>query len=52
VQTLEHDDHTVTVSITVETTGVEQLSRLLGKLEGVYGVFSVSRVSEGSREIA
>ncbi len=52
VQTHEHDDQTVTVSITVETTGVEQLSRLLGKMEGVYGIFSVSRVTEGTREIA
>ncbi len=43
VRTLEHPDHTVTLSITLETTGIEQLSRLLGKLEGVRGVFSVSR---------
>jgi GTP pyrophosphokinase len=52
VRTHEHTDHTVTVSITLETTGVDQLSRLLAKIEGVHGVFTVSRVVEGSREIA
>jgi GTP pyrophosphokinase len=46
VRTL-HGDGTVTVSITLETTGVEQLSRLLAKLEGVQGVFAVSR-ADGS----
>jgi GTP pyrophosphokinase len=53
VRTNEHpDDHTVGVSITLETTGVEQLSRLLAKMEGIHGVFTVSRVVEGAREIA
>jgi GTP pyrophosphokinase len=54
VRTTEHGDHTVTVSITLETTGVEQLSRLFAKLEGVAGVFTVTRESESSsvREIA
>jgi guanosine-3',5'-bis(diphosphate) 3'-pyrophosphohydrolase len=44
VRTSEHGDHTTTLSITLETTGVEQLSRLLGKMEGVRGVFAVARV--------
>jgi GTP pyrophosphokinase len=52
VRTHEHPDHTVTVSITLETTGVEQLARLLAKMEGIHGVFTVSRVVEGAREIA
>jgi GTP pyrophosphokinase len=54
VRTNEHGDHTVTVSITLETTGVEQLSRLFAKLEGVSGVFTVTRENEASsiREIA
>ena len=53
VRTNEHGDHTVTVSITVETTGVEQLSRLFGKLEGVHGVFSVARETDALvRDIA
>ncbi len=46
VRTQEHGDGTTTLSITLETTGVEQLSRLLGKMEGVRGVFSVLRVIE------
>jgi guanosine-3',5'-bis(diphosphate) 3'-pyrophosphohydrolase len=44
VRTFEHADRTTTLSITLETTGVEQLSRLLAKMEGVRGVYSVSRV--------
>jgi GTP diphosphokinase / guanosine-3',5'-bis(diphosphate) 3'-diphosphatase len=42
----EQRDHTVTVSITLETTGVEQLSRLFSKLEGVHGVFAVARETD------
>ncbi len=52
VGTHEHPDHTVTVSITLETSGVEQLSRLLAKMEGIHGVFTVTRVVEGARDIA
>jgi GTP pyrophosphokinase len=49
----EHNDHTVTVSITLETTGVEQLSRLFAKIEGVHGVFAVARETDPlAREIA
>jgi GTP diphosphokinase / guanosine-3',5'-bis(diphosphate) 3'-diphosphatase len=49
----EQRDHTVTVSITLETTGVEQLSRLFSKLEGVHGVFAVARETDSlAREIA
>ena len=43
VRTQEQPDHTTIVSITLETTGVEQLSRLLSKMEGVHAVISVSR---------
>ena len=39
-------DRTVVVSITLETTGVEQLSRLFSKLEGVHGVFAVAREAD------
>jgi GTP pyrophosphokinase len=49
VRTQEHNDHTTSVSITLETTGVEQLSRLLGKMEGVQSVLSVARETH-SRE--
>ncbi len=48
VRTIEHGDQTTTVSITLETTGVEQLSRLLQKMEGVRGVFGVARETDGS----
>ncbi|MPZ50011.1 MAG: RelA/SpoT family protein [Dehalococcoidia bacterium] len=54
VRTTEHHDRTVTVSITLETTGVEQLSRLFAKLEGVSAVLGVARETEATtiREIA
>ncbi|MDI6858585.1 MAG: bifunctional (p)ppGpp synthetase/guanosine-3',5'-bis(diphosphate) 3'-pyrophosphohydrolase [Dehalococcoidia bacterium] len=48
VRTQEHDDRTTSVYITLQTTGVDQLTRLLGKLERVRGVFSVDRHVEGS----
>jgi GTP pyrophosphokinase len=43
VRTQEHGDRTTSVFITLETTGIEQLTRLLNKLETVRGVLSVSR---------
>jgi GTP pyrophosphokinase len=43
VRTQEHGDRTTSVYITLETTGIEQLTRLLNKLETVRGVLSVSR---------
>jgi len=39
-----HDDHTISVFLTLETRGLAQLSRLLVKIEGVRGVISVTRV--------
>jgi GTP pyrophosphokinase len=47
VRTQEHNDRTVSVYITLQTTGVDQLTRLLSKLESVRGVFSVDRHIEG-----
>ena len=41
---VRHDDHTVTEYFTLETSGLAQLSRLLGKIEGARGVISVTRV--------
>ncbi|MGQ9573103.1 MAG: RelA/SpoT family protein [Dehalococcoidia bacterium] len=49
VRTQEHDDGTVSIFITLETTGIDQLTRLLTKLEAVRGVISVSRRLEGGR---
>jgi guanosine-3',5'-bis(diphosphate) 3'-pyrophosphohydrolase len=46
VHTDEHGDRTVTVSITLETEGIEQLTRLLSKFEAVRGVTSASRVMQ------
>ncbi|MBA7705309.1 GTP pyrophosphokinase [subsurface metagenome] len=41
-----HDDHTTSISLTLETGSLAQLSRLLGKIEGVWGVTSVTRVGD------
>ncbi len=46
----EHDDDRMThVYLTLETTGVEQLSRVMAKLESIRGVISVNRQSDGPR---
>jgi GTP pyrophosphokinase len=42
-QTDVHDDHAVTVHVTLQVHGLEQLSRLFSRIEGVRGVHSVSR---------
>ena len=44
ISSVRHDDHTVTEYFTLETNGLAQLSRLLGKIEGARGVISVTRV--------
>jgi len=41
---ISHDDHTVSEYFTMEARDLTQLSRLLGKIEGVRGVISVTRV--------
>ncbi|MEZ4501533.1 MAG: bifunctional (p)ppGpp synthetase/guanosine-3',5'-bis(diphosphate) 3'-pyrophosphohydrolase [Dehalococcoidia bacterium] len=46
VSTRESDDGTVTTEITLETEGRTQFSSLLGKLESVRGVISVSRAGD------
>jgi len=43
VHTQEGEDGHITIFMTLETTGVEQLSRMLNKLEVIRGVLSVSR---------
>lgn len=47
VRTQEHQDRTTTVFLTLETTGISQLSRVLSKLEGVRGTLSVARHADG-----
>jgi (p)ppGpp synthase/HD superfamily hydrolase len=49
LRTQEHGDGTLSVFVTLETTGIEQLARLLSSLASVRGVISVSRRLEGSR---
>jgi len=41
-----NDDHTTSISLTLETRGLAQLSRLLGRIEGVRAVVSVTRVGD------
>ena len=43
VNMTNHSDRTASVSLTIETTGIAQLSRLMSKLEGVKGIISVTR---------
>lgn len=52
VRTQSLDEDRILILATLETTGIEQLSRLLGKLEAIRGVTSVSRKLEGSRRRA
>ena len=49
VRTQEQGDRTTTISLTLETSGIDQLSRLLSKLEVVRGVTSVARSMEQPR---
>ena len=39
----KNNDHTTSLLLTLETEGMAQLSRLMGKIEGVRGVLSVTR---------
>ena len=52
VRTGEHGDQTTTISLTLETQGVHQLSRLLSRLETVRGVMGVARTVDQAREQA
>jgi GTP pyrophosphokinase len=49
VRTEHDDDRTTHVYLTLETTGVTQLSRLMAKLESVRGVITVNRQVDGHR---
>ena len=48
LHTQGQEDDQITISVTLETTGVEQLTRLLSKLEAIRGVLSVGRRLEGA----
>ncbi len=43
---IEHNDHTTTLYLTLETKGLAQLSRLLTRIGGIRGVGSVLRVGD------
>jgi GTP pyrophosphokinase len=49
VRTEHEDDRTTHVFLTLETTGVAQLSRLMAKMESVRGVITVNRQIDGAR---
>ena len=46
VSFINHDNHTTSTFITLETRGLPQLSRLLAKIEGLRGVISVTRAGD------
>jgi len=46
VSFINHDDHTTSTFLTLETRGLAQLSRLLAKIEGVRGVISATRAGD------
>jgi GTP diphosphokinase / guanosine-3',5'-bis(diphosphate) 3'-diphosphatase len=48
LRTNERGDGSTTVYATLETTGIEQLTRLLNKLEMIRGVSSAARLREGA----
>ncbi len=52
VHTQDGEDGHITIFVTLETSGIEQLTRLLSKLEGIRGVLTVSRRVEGARKRA
>jgi guanosine-3',5'-bis(diphosphate) 3'-pyrophosphohydrolase len=53
VSTQERDDRTTAIALTLETQGVDQLSRLLSKLETVRGVLSVARsINPARRQVS
>jgi len=52
VRTQENGDRTVSVFLTLETTGVSQLARLMTKLEAVRGIIGVTRQIDSRRAAA
>ncbi len=43
VSAVDHDDQTTSIYLTIQTKGMQELSRLLSKLEGVRGIISATR---------
>lgn len=51
IGTSEHEDHTASISLTLETKGIPQLSRVLDRIEGIRGVISVARSNDGVKAV-
>jgi len=52
VHTQEGEDGHITIFVTLETAGIEQLTKMLSRLESIRGVITVSRRVEGARKRA
>ena len=46
VNLTHHDDHSITLFFTFQTKDLAQLSRLMGKIDGIRGITSVFRVGD------
>jgi len=46
VNLTHHDDHSITLYFTFQTKDLAQLSRVMGKIDGIRGVTSVSRMGD------
>jgi len=46
VNLTHHEDHSISLYFTLQTRDLAQLSRLMGKIDGIRGVTSVSRVGD------
>ena len=49
VSLTNNEDHTATTLLTLETANLEQLSRVLAKIEGIRGVISATKIGNGAR---
>ncbi|MBI2860781.1 MAG: bifunctional (p)ppGpp synthetase/guanosine-3',5'-bis(diphosphate) 3'-pyrophosphohydrolase [Chloroflexi bacterium] len=52
INLVNHDDHTASIFLTLETSGLSQLSRLTKKIEVVKGVIGVSRIGDETSRAA
>jgi GTP pyrophosphokinase len=46
-----HDDGTISAVFTLETKGLSQLSRLMGRIEGVRGVIAITRLGDETKRV-
>ncbi len=50
ISSVDHDDGTTSLTLTIEIPGIEHLSRLLSKLETQQGIVSASRATTGEKK--